>query len=399
MADLEVRVERSFAALEHLRGLWDEAAVELGATIYMSYDWAKTWWQFYGGNKELRVFLFFVEQRLVGVVPLYIDRIGVWPFRLAVARLVCANIPPKAFQPPLHPDWADQIFQSILTRLFAEDRCDLLSFGPVSEEHGAAASLGKAARSEAALVGKVVERSEGVSSVFVLPNSLEAYFEALDKDERKKRKYELRVLKREPDVSEDVLSDPAQTAAEFEGFVRLHAQQWQGKGKLGHFGSWPQAEEFNRALVRTQGQLGRVRFVRVLAGQQVLSSQYAFSFGRSYYWELPARVVEPRWQRFSLGPAGFFALVDASIKEGKARVEAGLAHYDYKRKLNAREYQTQVVRIVARRLAARWRTALFTFLRWCLLWGYHKVWYNRVSPRLPARFRKPQWTLWLRLDF
>jgi hypothetical protein len=131
----------------------------------------------------------------------------------------------------------------------------------------------------------------------------------------------------------------------------------------------------------------------------VISSQYAFAFAESIYWELPARVIGPNWQRFSLGPAGFFALVDAAIKEGKTRVEGGLAHYDYKQKLNAREFATHVVRIVGRSTGSRFRARLFLWLRSALLVGYYKIWYARVSPRLPAPFRKPISSFWLRLDF
>ena len=55
--NLNVRIENSF--LDSLRAVWDEAAVELGATIYMSYDWCKTWWDFYGANAELKIFFFY----------------------------------------------------------------------------------------------------------------------------------------------------------------------------------------------------------------------------------------------------------------------------------------------------------------------------------------------------
>jgi CelD/BcsL family acetyltransferase involved in cellulose biosynthesis len=235
--------------------------------------------------------------------------------------------------------------------------------------------------------------------VFSLPNSLDDFFEAMDKDERKKRKYELRVLRRNQTVTEDVITDPSRLEEEFDGFARLHAQQWRGRGKLGHFGSWPRALEYNRALVKAMARSGRVRFVRILSGGDVISSQYAFVFGSAYFWELPARRVDQKWQRFSLGPAGFFALVDAAMKEGKTRVEGGLAHYDYKQKLNAREYRTRTIRVLGCCPGTRLRSALFLALRFCLLWLYLKIWYARISPRLPPAFRAPLWPFWLRLDF
>ena len=87
------------------------------------------------------------------------------------------------------------------------------------------------------------------------------------------------------------------------------------------------------------------------------------------------------------------------MKEGKTRVEGGLAHYDYKQKLNAREFHTRVVRAIGSRTSSRLRSSFFLALRFCLLWFYFKIWYARLSPRLPAAFRKPLWFFWLRLDF
>lgn len=394
-----LRLENDFASLDGWRSAWDEAVLELGGSIYMSYDWSRTWWEFYGTGKDLRIFWFSAGGKTVGVVPIYIDRIGFGPCKFSIARLVCANIPPKAFHPAVHPDWAAQIFEAILKQLFERDRCDVLSLGPLSSEHETVGHLESVARSKRDIVSKVTVLFEGVSSVFNLPKSLDEYFEGMDKSERKKRKYELRLLRRELPVTEDVVSSPASVEAEFEDFARLHALQWQGRGKFGHFGSWPKGLEFNRALVRSLAKVGRVRFVRILADNQVVSSQYAFAFGNSYFWELPARIIGPKWQRFSLGAAGFFGLVDAAIKEGKTRVEGGLAHYDYKQKLNATEHATKVVRVVRRQLGSRTRTGLFLLLRFCCLWGYHKIWYARISPRLPAPFRKPIWPFWLRLDF
>ncbi len=83
----------------------------------MSYDWVRTWWEFYGKNKELRIFLFFVGEQIVGVVPIYIDTLGFGPLKFRVARLVGANIPPKVFNPPIDEAHAAGIFEEIFVQL------------------------------------------------------------------------------------------------------------------------------------------------------------------------------------------------------------------------------------------------------------------------------------------
>jgi CelD/BcsL family acetyltransferase involved in cellulose biosynthesis len=232
-----------------------------------------------------------------------------------------------------------------------------------------------------------------------LPKTLDEFFDGMDKDERKKRKYEMRLLAKDQSITRDVVTAPEKVEAEFERFAFLHASQWRDKGKLGHFGSWPRGQEYNLALVQALAKLGRVRFVRILAGGEVISSQFGFVFGDTWFWELPARVMDKKWNRFSLGTTGFFCLAEEAIKEGKARIEGGIAHYDYKQKLGGTEHGLDVLRVVANRFGSRVRARLFRWLRACIQLVYYKIWYARVSPHLPAAFRKPIWTFWLRLDF
>src|ERR1035437_3792774 len=133
--DLQCRLETSFATTDSLREEWDNAVIRLGGSIYMSYDWVRTWWEFYGAGKELRIFLFSSASKIVGILPLYIDSLGWGPLRFGVARLVGANIPPKVFDPAIDEEFSEKIFEAVLVQLFQEDECDLLSLGPISELH------------------------------------------------------------------------------------------------------------------------------------------------------------------------------------------------------------------------------------------------------------------------
>jgi hypothetical protein len=201
------------------------------------------------------------------------------------------------------------------------------------------------------------------------------------------------------DMAQGYQAMAAKTPPEFERFVPQHTAQWGCQGKPGHFGAWPDALEFNRALVQAQCKLGRTRFIRILVDNQVISSQYAFAFGDSYFWELPARATGDQWERFSLGPTGIVTMIAAGITEGRKRIEGGLAHYDYKLRLNAREHATRTFRLISARARSRVASRVLNLWRLSFLLGYHKIWYRRVAPHLPRRFWGPQWKSWLKLDF
>lgn len=396
---LHCRLETSFAAIDSLREEWDNAVIRLGGSIYMSYDWCRTWWEFYGVGKKLGIFLFTSADQIVGILPLYIDSLGWGPLRFRVARLVGANIPPKVFDPAIDEGFAKEVFEAVLVQLFQEDKCDLLSFGPVSELHSFTGALLRAPRQASALVAQASETSNDVHSIWHLPQTIDEYFQSLSRNERKNRRADLKKLQAEHAGRVEVVHAPGQVEAEFENFRQQHAAQWAAEGRTGHFGAWPRAAEFNRALVQTHGRLGRVRFVRVLTDEKTIANLYAFAFGGCYYCELPARSIDPQWDRFSLGPAGIVATIGAAIGERMTRMEGGLGHYEYKLRLNAKEHRTRIFRAVRNHPSSRLRSLLFTMLRTCGHFGYQKLWHRRLLPHLPANLKRPHSRAWLSLDF
>src|ERR1035441_2831019 len=112
--ELHCRLETSFAKLSEFRETWDSAASRLGGSIYLSYDWARLWWEFYGDGKALRIFIFSVGDQIVGILPIYVEVIRFGPISLKIARLIGSNIPPKVFNPPVDPALADDVFQQVL---------------------------------------------------------------------------------------------------------------------------------------------------------------------------------------------------------------------------------------------------------------------------------------------
>jgi CelD/BcsL family acetyltransferase involved in cellulose biosynthesis len=396
--DISVRVAASFEDLPLDRAEWDNAVASLGGTVYMTWDWIRTWWEFYGSGRELVLIACFAGEHTVGLFPMYIDALDLWPLKLRIARLVGANIPPKVFDPPVDPEWVSGCFNAVIGQLIEADRCDLVSMGPISGTSPAWRSLSR--QSMVARGVRIECDSSEVHSLFVLPDSHDQYFNSLCKREQKNRKYELRRLKKEHDINVDVISGPVDALLrEFDNFATLHAAQWRTEGRSGHFGSWPRGLAYNRALVETLGPLDRLRFVRITADGITLSCQYIFTFSGRWYWELPARLADPRWDRFGLGPNGIVTMIGEAIREGVHWIQGGLGHYDYKLRLGASECPAIRVRVYPSRVVSRLRKGLFQSIHWALCLFYYRIWYSRVMPRLPAQFRRSQGAFWHRWDF
>ncbi len=400
-ADLEIQltVADSFESAGLDVTEWDRAVERLGGPVYMTWDWLRMWWEFYGQGGALRLMIFRKDGEIVGLLPLYLQAAGLPCFHLVVARLVGANIPPKVFDPPIEPASMSTCICLALEALKAQD-CGLLSLGPVSDEfivtHGAAEEPW-----HLPLDWQMEKVPAGVYTYFPLPETHEAYLSSLGKNEQKnRRKYELRLLRKEAEVTVEVLGRAAEPLEQpFTEFVRLHTAQWRAEGMPGHFGAWPRALDYNWALVQVQARHRRVRLLRIRANGQTVCAQYAFAWADRWFWELPAREVGPAWDRFSLGPRGIVVMIEQAIREGMKRIEGGLGHYPYKLRLGAAERPVWIYRFTRRSSGRRIRLWTARAVRWGLQWGYHKLYYRRIQPRLPEAWRRPQWRLWLRHDF
>jgi CelD/BcsL family acetyltransferase involved in cellulose biosynthesis len=391
-------LETTFDGLEHLRENWDEAVSHLGGSIYMTYDWLATWWEFYGHGKQLRLFLFRHRDELIAILPIYLETFGAGPLKTMVARLVGANIPPKAFNPPVDSALAGKVFSHVIRHLFQADRCDLLSFGPVSETSPCNSALREL--SDTRNVAEPVSASYATRDVqtwFELPATFEAYLAALGSTERKNRLKRIRHLEKSHRVSSDIVSEPALAVSEFDAFVRLHARQWQAAGRAGHFAAWPRGEAYNRALVERQARQGRVRFFRMLVDGQVVSSRYTFMLGSTVYSELPAREVGEPWDKLGIGGISLIKFNESAIQSGVAAVDSGLGAYDHKAQLGGDEIPVGVWHIRARGLGGL-KSRLFCLVARAILFACRKVWYRRVLPRLPRFFKRTQSLWWLRFD-
>jgi CelD/BcsL family acetyltransferase involved in cellulose biosynthesis len=397
---LQAEVYENFEDLCILQPEWDAFVEKLNAPVYMSYDWCRIWWQIYGSGKDLRIYVFSGNGQIVAIVPIYIDCLTVGPLNLKVARLVGANIPPRIFDPPINKDWANLVFETIALKLFGEDNCDVFSLGPVSSLYPLISDIKKLSEGQINVIGQMEEHSADVHSFFILPETFEGYLGSLSKNERKnRRKYQLRYLKKSFAIQTDILTSWNEIREEFQKFVEMHTAQWRSEGKPGHFGAWPKSVDFNFALVKQLSEQGRVRLIRIRADDEAISYQYSFAFGDCYFWQLPARKIGASWEQYSLGSTSLVNMIKIAIEEGMKRIEAGLAHYDYKIRLGAKEYPATTIFFTANDLGSRFRYFIFRSIFSVINVIYYKIWYRRLQPHLPKRLQPGIWSLWIRFSF
>lgn len=376
---------------------WDEAVERLGGPIYMTFDWLRTWMGFYGHGAPLRLYVIRCDGAIVGLLPFYVEKFGYSPLVTRVARLVGANIPPKAFNPPLHPNHARDALSLALQDLFENEKCDLLSLGPVSKAWPAENACREFLSGLRADGFQVAWVSRDVQTLFNLPDSLDGYLASLPPSERANRRRRLRQLDKLGMVSTTVVTETARLEDEFEIFARHHAAQWEAAGLGGHFAAWPRGHEFHRALIHAQGNLGRVQFHRITLDGQLVANRYTYAWGNTLFSELPSRAVGDPWDKIGLGGTAYVKMFEAAIAAGIHRIDSGLGRYDNKVLLGGIEVEAGVWRV--------WRNGwsgvkarLILLVSSCVSFFCHKLWYRRILPKMTNRVKRRQALWWLRFD-
>jgi len=252
-----------------------------------------------------------------------------------------------------------------------------------------------AGQNEQDLVGSAESHSKFCATSFELPGNFDQYLSKIGSRQRGHYRRSLKQFSTNHQVMTDTISEEGSLLREFDKFHSLHNTQWSSEGKLGHFGDWPKATAFNRDLIACFGKKGMVRFFRILADNQVASSQFCFLYGRTNYWRLPARACSPEWEKLSLGKMGLIQMIETSIAEGITTIEGGRGHYDYKVQLGGHECPLHTIMFIRRGLSATLRVRLFRASASFLHLVYYKFLFTRLAAIFPT-LKRSLWPVWIR---
>lgn len=392
--DLACCTYSSFDEIKNLQREWDAFVETVGGDIYLTFDWCRVWWQYYGKERKLIIRIYRDGQRIVAILPLFIETVWLGPIWLRIVKIVGSDYTMAMLNPPVQVEYAESIFRDMLGYLNSQFGYDALWLGPLSEAPSACLDALRSVCGRAdSGVCLLQEKIRSPYTEFTLPATFEEYLNSLDKRQRGNYRRDMNLLHKmfqvETCVQDQYIID------EMEAFRRLHEQQWESEGKLGHFRDWPKGYEFNKSLVEAHSDKGRYRLVCLKANSETVSYQLCYLLGKTLYWRLPARTSGSEWNRYGLGRTGLISMIEWAIGQGIQRIEAGAGHYDYKIKAGGQEHPLITILIARNRLWSRLRVCIFHILSEWLHLFYYRIWFNRIAAKLPFK-RRPLWGLWIR---
>jgi len=396
--EVQVSVFNSFEELASIQLEWDNFVESAGSQIFLTYDWCRIWWKYYGNNRDLNIFLFRREGRLIGIMPLFLEKLCLGPVCVRAAKIVGSDFTPIQFSIPLDINYMAAILKKFCEKL-AGLECDIIHIGPISALYKHTSDFTKTLAESFGDSYSVVSEENNVQTYFELNDSWETYLAALSKRDRGDINRNYRYIGRAiNDASAQVVShltDAGSLQETFNEFVQMHQKHWIKLGKCGHFGDWPDACDFHFEAAKAQLEKNRLRLLKVMIKDCCLGYEYNYKFGKTFFQFLNARSDMEQLKNISVGKIVFGELVKRALDEKACCIDSMRGGYEYKLRLGGRLLPMKSIYVVTGKLPAMIRVFIFRAFARFLNLCYYKIWFCRLAPRLPFK-RRALCKVWIR---
>ncbi|MCK4627499.1 MAG: GNAT family N-acetyltransferase [Sedimentisphaerales bacterium] len=393
---IQFEIFDSFDRLKSWQPEWDAFMESLNCEIFLTFDWCRLWWKYYGDGRQLRIFVFRHQSAIVGIVPVFFEKIWLGPVFIRAGKIIGMDFTLATFSPPIKKDFLQEVTQKFLGSLARDYRWDTFHFGPISGIFDNFDVLLRLCREYIGKGYNIRDHSNVVQTYFMLNESWDSEIS----------KKQLRIIRQKYKALPEALEDKdapialrfasAQDCEQVFGrFCDMHKKHWQKLGKPGHFGDFPGAGQFHSEMAREQIKHNRLRLLEVKKSDYILGYKYAYKFGEYFVEFLDARLEAKELNRASLGTIVFCEQLKNSFEDGVRCIDSLRGKYEHKLRMGGKMFPINNIFISSRRFWPSIRIRVFYGSAWLLNMLYYNIWYRRIAPRLPFK-RRPLWRIWLR---
>ena len=84
---MNIEVFQSFDDAKALQKEWDEFIARIDGEIFLTYDWCRIWWKYYGRGRDLKIFVMRQDGAIIAILPVFLEKLGIAPFGLRVVQV------------------------------------------------------------------------------------------------------------------------------------------------------------------------------------------------------------------------------------------------------------------------------------------------------------------------
>lgn len=299
VSELFVRKFESWEQIQHLHPLWNQLLAEsASSTIFLTWEWLRSWWSAYGSSQELMLLAWFDRDReLVGLAPFYrTTRRILSRFSLRVLRFVGdGSGDSDNLDLIVRRGYETSIVRSLLDWLDANrSYWDILEFNTEPTESPVAN----------ALINELVERhwgcwrEEGPHLVIMLPDKWETYWGSLSNKMRYEIMHDTRRLESKYNVRLRRCEKEEELPKFLNALFQLHRKRWALRGEAGSF-SLPQRCSLYCDVAKQFLAKGWLDFWLLDLNNRTVAGLFGLRYGNTHYQLQEG--FDPEYYAYSVG--------------------------------------------------------------------------------------------------
>jgi len=274
----EVGLVTTAQELDALGADWERCLIESGASIFVSWEWQRSWWTHYAAGRALRIAVARREGRVTGILPLYVGTAPLLPGAPArVLRLLGsgADTSPDYLGPVVAADGAEGTLDALCRAALGSPGWDALDFTDVLDGSPFMTHLEASCRD----AGLAPVRKPGASiRVARLPGTWAEYVASLPTDARTKYVRRPRKLWERAGGRFFTWSGDPPLDAVIDRLAELHRLRWQGRAERHAFSS-PEYVGFHRDVMHALAARGRLRLYCLALNGAIVAVYYCYALG------------------------------------------------------------------------------------------------------------------------
>lgn len=327
---MQITAVQTDSEFDDLRPIW-EALVERDplASVFQTFDWQRTWWHHYRGDRRLYILLAREAGEVVAILPLYRMKRPLRGLGHADGLLLIGHggdTTPDYLGAVALPEFAELAAQGFVQHLLAIADWHVIEIADMRHESPLLARL----RDSKLRFGMSRDVAESAKIFYInLPKSWEAYLATLTHNQRSQFRHARKRFLELPGARLYLSEDPAELPRLIDALIDLHHQRWKGKGEKHAFAS-AQYVSFHRELMQRFMERGWLRMYCMELKGRLIAVDYCYAFRDTHYAFQCG--FDPEFSKLSPGNCLLGYAIQRAIEEGRAVFDLLRGEHDYKKR-------------------------------------------------------------------
>jgi CelD/BcsL family acetyltransferase involved in cellulose biosynthesis len=333
----DVRVVDSGNEFASLAGEWEKLQSDADPTsVFAGFEWMYLWWKTYGKGKPLRLLVARENNRIVGLLPLYIDTLKMLKFPVRCLRLIGTggDTFPDYLGPVLAKGREKEVSRALAKAVLQLRGWDVLLLHDMNPALAFVSEMTEAAKT--AYMQPLIGRSERIAFMELLP-SWDAWLGAMHRDKR----YRIKNIRKKINAAHPtkffVWKDEKTLDQGIDRLIWLHNKRWEQAGQQ-HAFSTNDYRDFHRALMHALLKRDQLRLYCLELSGQIVAMYYFYKFRDAVY--LMQSGFDPDFSDVKPGQALLGYIVENAMVEGNKVLDFLRGDHRYKDELATGERET-----------------------------------------------------------